>query len=128
MIRRLRVERLQRREHERSGQLDLAEQVRGPMLQGLERADLDSELLTLAQIGQRTLEGFIGHTQELGCKNGSPRIERRIEHEGSLIELADDIRFRHSDVVQLHDRDVAAVHARVTMDRHSVRFRVDQEQ
>ena len=82
-------------------QLDLAEQMRGAMLQRLERADLGAELLTLAQVAERALEGFFRNAEQLRREHGTAGVEDCIEHDGALVERADHIAVAHSHVAQL---------------------------
>ena len=113
----LRVERLQRAQHDRAHQLDLAEQMRGAMLQRLERADLHAELLALAQVGERALERFFRDAEHLGREHGAAGIEHGVEHDGALVERADDVAVAHRHIAQLDRRGVVTVDRRRARDR-----------
>ena len=79
------------------------------MLQRLERADLHAELLALAQVAERALEGFFRDAEQLRREHGAAGIEHRVEHDGALVERADDIAVAHRHVAQLDGRGVVAV-------------------
>src|SRR5690606_18349182 len=63
----------------RPGELDLAVQVRGPMLQRLEFADELAELLALRQVGDGSGEDLVGDAEHLGRERRPTGVQRAAE-------------------------------------------------
>src|SRR5580658_1389985 len=83
------VDRAQRRDHRRARELDLAEHLRGAMLQRLEGADAHAELLAVFEILHGALEGLAGAPQHLRGK-GCPRpVENLLQELGAAIDRAE---------------------------------------
>ena len=70
-------------------QFDLGEHVGGPMLQGLETADLAAELLPFLQIGDGALEEFFESSERLGAGGRGTAIQRPFDQIRSFALFAE---------------------------------------
>src|SRR5713101_4948621 len=103
------VERRERGDDGGACQLDLAEHLRGPVLQCLERADGYAELLAVLEIQHSALKGLGCASQHL---RGEPRtrpVEHALQDPGAGIDLAEDRALAEVGAVEADDGSVATV-------------------
>src|SRR5262249_814706 len=90
-------------------ELEGAEHRRGAMLQRLEGADGDAELLPLLQILQRALEGFRRRAEHLRGKPDAGAVEQGLEEVGAAMDRPEYGVFADLGALEADDRGVAAV-------------------
>ncbi len=79
------------------------------MLQGLELADEFAELLALAQIRHRAIEGLLARADQLRCERGAADIQRALQRIPPCVKLAEDRVGADADVVEAQARGIVRI-------------------
>src|SRR5256885_469474 len=79
------VERLQRLEHRGLRDFELGEQMRGTVLQRLERADRLAELPALFEVAERACECLLAQSGQFGGDRGAAHVEQAFEQRPAAI-------------------------------------------
>ena len=122
------IERLQRLEHRGLGDFELGEQMRGAVLQRLERANRLAELPALLEVAERAGECLLAQSGQLGGDRGAAHVEHAFEQRPAAIDLADHGIGVDLDAIEADTRRIVGIDDHGALGVDPLRLGVDEKE